>query len=154
MSAWTSKRADAWRSQTLEAQHGYIREEVHALLFSSRTIASASTKLEAICSTHRLILRDIHSLSLDMRLFVFRYTWLKKAVDAMMGTLSQRPQRTFFCALVVHLPVRAGIARGRWVTRSNGKMRNTFGDLREAVLQRDGYCCRVCGTSGRRKRST
>jgi hypothetical protein len=28
-----------------------------------------------------------------------------------------------------------------------------FGGLREAVLQRDGYCCRVCGVSGRRKRS-
>jgi hypothetical protein len=28
-----------------------------------------------------------------------------------------------------------------------------FGGLREAVLQRDGYCCRVCGASGRRKRS-
>jgi hypothetical protein len=28
-----------------------------------------------------------------------------------------------------------------------------FGGLREQVLERDGYCCRVCGTSGRRKRS-
>lgn len=28
-----------------------------------------------------------------------------------------------------------------------------FGGLREVVLQRDGYCCRVCGASGRRKRS-
>jgi HNH endonuclease len=28
-----------------------------------------------------------------------------------------------------------------------------FGGLREAVLKRDGYCCRVCGASGRRKRS-
>ena len=28
-----------------------------------------------------------------------------------------------------------------------------FGGLREAVLLRDGYCCRVCGASGRRKRS-
>ncbi len=28
-----------------------------------------------------------------------------------------------------------------------------FGGLREAVLARDGYCCRVCGASGRRKRS-
>ncbi|WP_232298967.1 HNH endonuclease [Granulicella tundricola] len=28
-----------------------------------------------------------------------------------------------------------------------------FGGLREAVLQRDDYCCRVCGASGRRKRS-
>ena len=28
-----------------------------------------------------------------------------------------------------------------------------FGGLREAVLQRDGYRCRVCGASGRRKRS-
>lgn len=28
-----------------------------------------------------------------------------------------------------------------------------FGGLREAVLQRDNYCCRVCGASGRRKRS-
>ncbi len=28
-----------------------------------------------------------------------------------------------------------------------------FGGLREVVLDRDGYCCRVCGASGRRKRS-
>jgi hypothetical protein len=28
-----------------------------------------------------------------------------------------------------------------------------YGGLRETVLQRDGYCCRVCGASGRRKRS-
>ncbi len=28
-----------------------------------------------------------------------------------------------------------------------------FGGLREAVLERDSYCCRVCGASGRRKRS-
>ncbi len=28
-----------------------------------------------------------------------------------------------------------------------------FGGLREAVLQRDGHRCRVCGASGRRKRS-
>ncbi len=28
-----------------------------------------------------------------------------------------------------------------------------FGGLREAVLQRDGYCCRGCGASGRDKRS-
>src|SRR3981189_703791 len=26
-----------------------------------------------------------------------------------------------------------------------------FGGLREQVLERDGYCCRVCGASGRRK---
>jgi hypothetical protein len=28
-----------------------------------------------------------------------------------------------------------------------------FDGLREQVLERDGYCCRVCGASGRRKRS-
>lgn len=28
-----------------------------------------------------------------------------------------------------------------------------FGGLREAVLERDGHCCRVCGASGRGKRS-
>jgi hypothetical protein len=28
-----------------------------------------------------------------------------------------------------------------------------FGGLRETVLERDGYCCRVCGASGRHKRS-
>jgi hypothetical protein len=28
-----------------------------------------------------------------------------------------------------------------------------FGGLREQVLERDGYCCRVCRASGRRKRS-
>ena len=28
-----------------------------------------------------------------------------------------------------------------------------FGGLREQVLERDGYCCRVCGASGRDKRS-
>ena len=28
-----------------------------------------------------------------------------------------------------------------------------FGGLREQVLERDGHCCRVCGASGRRKRS-
>src|SRR3977135_1903631 len=28
-----------------------------------------------------------------------------------------------------------------------------FGGLREQVLERDGYCCRVCGASARRKRS-
>ncbi len=28
-----------------------------------------------------------------------------------------------------------------------------FGGLREQVLKRDGYCCRACGASGRRKRS-
>ena len=28
-----------------------------------------------------------------------------------------------------------------------------FGGLREAVLKRDGYCCRVCGASGQGKRA-
>jgi hypothetical protein len=28
-----------------------------------------------------------------------------------------------------------------------------FGELREQVMERDGHCCRVCGASGRRKRS-
>ena len=28
-----------------------------------------------------------------------------------------------------------------------------FNGLREVVLERDGYCCRVCGASGRNKRS-
>jgi 5-methylcytosine-specific restriction endonuclease McrA len=28
-----------------------------------------------------------------------------------------------------------------------------FGGLREAVLERDGHCCRVCGALGRDKRS-
>ncbi len=28
-----------------------------------------------------------------------------------------------------------------------------FGGLREQVLKRDGYCCRACGATGRRKRS-
>ena len=28
-----------------------------------------------------------------------------------------------------------------------------FGGLREVVLDRDGHCCRVCGASGRDKRS-
>ena len=28
-----------------------------------------------------------------------------------------------------------------------------FGGLREVVLERDGHCCRVCGASGRDKRS-
>jgi hypothetical protein len=28
-----------------------------------------------------------------------------------------------------------------------------YGGLREAVLKRDAYCCRVCGASGRDKRS-
>lgn len=28
-----------------------------------------------------------------------------------------------------------------------------FGGLRETVLERDGHCCRVCGASGRDKRS-
>ena len=28
-----------------------------------------------------------------------------------------------------------------------------FGGLRELVLERDGHCCRVCGASGRNKRS-
>ena len=28
-----------------------------------------------------------------------------------------------------------------------------FGGLREQVLERDGYACRCCGASGRRKRS-
>ncbi len=28
-----------------------------------------------------------------------------------------------------------------------------FGGLREAVLERDGHCCQVCGTSGRDKGS-
>jgi hypothetical protein len=28
-----------------------------------------------------------------------------------------------------------------------------FGGLREQVLERDGYCCRVCGASGRLKRA-
>lgn len=52
---------------------------------------------------------------------------------------------------------------GREKIRANGhcatcyvlrrKDASYFGGLREAVLNRDGHCCRVCGSSGRDKRS-
>lgn len=61
------------------------------------------------------------------------------------------PQRSLYCRC------------GREKIRANGhcatcyvlRRHDTryFGGLREAVLERDGHCCRVCGASGRDKGS-
>lgn len=59
------------------------------------------------------------------------------------------------CAMHCPCGVAKILARGLCATCYTLKRQDEeyFGGLREQVLERDGYACRVCGASGRRKRS-
>src|SRR4051794_7023199 len=73
--------------------------------------------------------------------------------------ISELPMRSKRKPVQVAMHCRCGnpkiLARGLCSTCYTLKRQDAeyFGGLREQVLQRDGYRCRGCGASGRRKRS-
>ncbi len=65
--------------------------------------------------------------------------------------MKKSPQRSLHCPCGRARVLARGLCAVCYTLRRQDKV--YFGGLREAVLARDGYCCRVCGALGRGKRS-
>ena len=77
---------------------------------------------------------------------------MKRAYD--LGVVSMkrhRQQRSLYCRCGRDKILANGHCATCYVLRRHDAA--YFGGLREVVLQRDGYCCRVCGAAGRDKHS-
>jgi 5-methylcytosine-specific restriction endonuclease McrA len=67
------------------------------------------------------------------------------------GEVKKNVQRAMYCRCGNQKILANGLCSTCYTLKRQDE--EYFGRLREAVLRRDGYCCRVCGASGRRKRS-
>ncbi len=67
------------------------------------------------------------------------------------GGKVNRLQKSLYCRCGQEKIIEQGMCATCYTLRRQDEA--YFGGLREKVLERDGYCCRVCGASGRRKRS-
>lgn len=65
--------------------------------------------------------------------------------------MKRRAQRSMHCGCGRQRMLANGMCATCYTLRRQDE--EHFDGLREVVLKRDGYCCRVCGASGRDKRS-
>jgi len=65
--------------------------------------------------------------------------------------MKKSPQRSLHCPCGRSRVLARGLCAVCYTLRRQDEV--YFGGLREAVLRRDSYCCRLCGASGRGKRS-